>query len=76
VNVTLTLKEWKVARDEKTKLPKLQGTYALVMGEKAIATQEFNGPYTAEVLPFTGELLQEILAFEDRIRGELAKILA
>lgn len=75
MDVQFSLKTWKVVQDEKTKIPKLCGHFAVVMGEKEIATQSFNEGYGSKEIPFTGELISKIMDIESLIKGELTRLI-
>ena len=75
MHVQLTLKSWKVAQDEKTKLPKLHGSYAVMMGEKEIASQNFNDGYSGKEVPFSGDLIKKTMELETMIKEELEKLI-
>jgi len=76
MNVTLSLKNWSIIQDEKTKLPKVCGKYAVMMGEKEVAVQEFNSGYSAKDLGFSGELIKCVMATESLIRTEIEGMLS
>ena len=75
MEVQFSLKDWKVIQDEKTKLPRLVGHFAVVMGEKEIATQSFNDGYGSKDIPFTGELINKIMCLENDIKNELTRMI-
>ena len=76
MEVTLSLKHWKVAQDDKTKMPIIQGSYSLMMGEKEIAVQGFNDGYHSKELPFSGDTMAAILKVEAVIKDEIQKLLS
>lgn len=75
MQVTFALKNWKVKQDKETKLPTLCGTFALVIGEKELASQEFNDGYNCKTIPFSGDLIQELQKLEDKIKAEMERLL-
>ncbi len=75
MEVQFSLKDWKVIQDDKTKLPRLCGHFAVVMGEKEIATQGFNEGYASKEIPFTGDLIAKIMSIESLIKEELTKMI-
>lgn len=76
MQVTLSLKSWKVIQDEKTKLPKIAGRYLVMMGDKEVASQEFNEGYSAREIPFGPEVTQAVMAIEATIKAELERLLS
>ncbi len=76
MDVTLSLKNWKVEQDDESKLPRIKGAYSVMMGEKEIATQSFNDGYNAKNIPFSGEAMEAIMAAEVIIKAELQKMLS
>lgn len=76
MQVQLSLKEWRVVQDEKTKCPKVVGRYTVMMGEKEIACQEFNGGYSCKEVPFSDATINAILQIEAVIKGELERLLS
>jgi hypothetical protein len=75
VQVQLVLKNWSISRDEKTKLPTICGKYAVMMGDKEIATQHFNDGYNCKELPFSNEAIAAVRGLEKIISTELEKVL-
>lgn len=69
--VTLALKDWKVALDAKTKQPKVVGNYAVMVGDKEIASQAFNEGYDCKIIAFSPELTATIISIEAAIKNEL-----
>jgi hypothetical protein len=76
MQVTLTLKRWKVSVDEKTKLPKLSGAFALLMGDKEIANQDFNDGYNSKEIPFSSDLINKLVALEADVKLEMERLLS
>ena len=75
MDVQLVLKNWEIVRDEKLKKPRVTGKYAVMMGDKEIATQEFNGPYGSKDIPFSEATVEAIAGLEVAIKAELEKFL-
>jgi hypothetical protein len=76
MQVSLSLKNWKVVQDEKTKLPRVQGSYSVMMGEKEIAVQDFNTGYNAKELSFSGDVYKAFQSAEDVLKAELTQLLS
>jgi hypothetical protein len=76
MDVKLSLKSWRVVQDEKSKLPKVVGTYAVMVGEKEVAAQNFNEGYGSKEISFSAEVVNALLGVEGVIRGELEKMLS
>jgi len=72
----LVLKSWKVVQDEKTKLPKVAGKYAVMMGDREIASQDFNDGYSAKEVPFSADTVKAIMGVENIIKTELEGLLS
>lgn len=76
MQVSLSLKNWKIIQDEKTKLPKVCGTYAVVMADKEIAVQDFNTGYNSKELSFSGDCFAAFQKAEEILKAELTKLLS
>ncbi len=74
MEVQFQLKNWGVELCKKSNLPKVKGTYGLLLGDKVIATQDFNGDYSKEI-PFSGELVQKLIDLETDIKNEIQRML-
>ena len=74
MNCWLKLKNWKIQEDEKTKLPKVVGSYVIMMGDKEIATQDFNQGYSGKEVPFSDNIIQELRKVEELIKTEMEKM--
>ena len=75
MNVTLTLTEWQITKEEKGKRQKVAGKYKINAGELVIADQSFNTGYGSVEVPFTGELLKKIAQVEEDIKAEIQGLL-
>ena len=75
MQVSLNLKSWRVVQDEKTKLPKITGKYSVIMGDKEIASQDFNEGYGAREVPFSNETTNALMAIEAIIKADLERLL-
>jgi len=76
MQVTMVLKKWKVNQDAETKLPTISGTYGLMMGDKEIASQDFNEGYSSKKLPISNDLINEVTKLEVLIRTEMERLLS
>jgi hypothetical protein len=66
---------WKIVQDKETKLPKLCGSFAILMGEKELACQDFNEGYSSKTVPFSGDLVQKLHALEKEIIAEMERLI-
>lgn len=76
MQVEFKLASWKVMRNEKTGQPEVTGKYDIVMGGKTIASQNFNEGYSSTTLPFSGDLIQELMSLEGKVIAEIQKLIA
>ena len=75
MDVRLSLKSWRVEQDE-SKQPKLAGEYSVMLGDKEIASQNFNHSYSSKNVAFSGELMAQTKELELKIRAELERMLS
>ena len=75
MTINFQLNTWRVQRDKESNVPKLVGKYEIVMNGKIIAGQGFNEGYGSSELPFSGELVQQIISLEERIIAEIQKLI-
>lgn len=77
ITVSMKVKDWKINKDEETKLPKIEGTYLLMMGDKEVAKADFNSKYGSDrKIPFSHALMAEVEQLEQKIVAELQAIIA
>lgn len=75
MQVALKLKGWQIKENTETKLPEVCGTFGLLMGDKEIASQEFNQGYSGKKIAFSNELTQKIQFLETEIKAEMERLL-
>lgn len=75
MQVQLVLKEWKITKSDKKgdSAPVIAGEYAIEMDGKEIAKQDFNGCGfgSSKKIPFSGDLVQKVMALEKAIADEI-----
>jgi hypothetical protein len=74
MEVGFSIKNWRIEKDEKTGTAKVVGKYDVVMNNKVIASQAFNGEYGSMDVPFSSDLLLKLKSCEDDILAELKRM--
>ncbi len=75
MEVQLVIKSWRIVKDVQTSLPRVAGSYGVMMGEREIASQDFNEGYACKSLAFSVELLKKLREVETLIVAEIQKML-
>lgn len=75
MEVKIVLQNWEVTKQSKTNLPTVAGRYAIMVGNKEIASQKFNEGYDSKEISFSGELISALKGLEDLVVAELTKML-
>ncbi len=69
MEVSLKLEEWKISRDENTRL--IVGQYSIWSGSTKISSQQFNEKYSDVKLAFSTDLIAQVELLEERIQKEI-----
>jgi hypothetical protein len=71
MGMRLALDSWELSTKEGESKPKLRGKYVIMMGDKRIAGETFNGMYDDKEMPFSNQLMADIDVLNARITEEL-----
>lgn len=69
MEVQVVLEKWAVEEVEGSK--RIIGKYAIKCGATKISTEDFNGQYNSQKVPFSTQLLVDIENIDKKIRAEL-----
>lgn len=72
----ISMKNFSVFQDEETKLPNIRGKFVVMLGDKEIAEQDFNGGYGSKKIPFSGDVIHKAKELEGFVNEELVRMLS